>query len=107
MQIKRTPRLSVNQTQAAVRAARRHLGIVNAPLHYVHPFLQDGQLVPVLPDWQSGKRPFYMLHCQPRFTPLRVKMFADFVEKHSERYRTRQQNDQFSPAQPLHVASDG
>ncbi len=70
-------------------------------------FLQDGQLVPVLPDWQSGKRPFYMLHCQPRFTPLRVKMFADFVEKHSERYRTRQQNDQFSPAQPLPVASDG
>ncbi|GKR77480.1 LysR family transcriptional regulator [Aeromonas caviae] len=105
--IKRTPRLCIDQTQAAVRAAQRHLGIVNAPQHYVHPFLQDGQLVPVLPDWQSGKRPFYMLHCQPRFTPLRVKMFADFVEKHSERYRTRQQNDQFSPAQPLHVASDG
>ncbi len=105
--IKRTPRLCIDQTQAAVRAAQRHLGIVNAPQHYVHPFLQDGQLVPVLPDWQSGKRPFYMLHCQPRFTPLRVKMFADFVEKHSERYRTRQQNDQFSPAQPLPVASDG
>jgi LysR family L-lactate utilization transcriptional regulator len=34
-------------------------------------------------------------------------MFADFVEKHSERYRTRQQNDQFSSAQPLPVASDG
>lgn len=105
--IKRTPRLCIDQTQAAVRAAQRHLGIVNAPQHYVHPFLQDGQLVPVLPDWQSGKRPFYMLHCQPRFTPLRVKMFADFVEKHSERYRTCQQNDQFSPAQPLPVASDG
>ena len=99
--IKRTPRLCIDQTQAAVRAAQRHLGIVNAPQHYVHSFLQDGQLVPVLPDWQSGKRPFYMLHCQPRFTPLRVKMFADFVEKHSERYRTRQQNDQFSPAQLL------
>ena len=66
--IKRTPRLCIDQTQAAVRAAQRHLGIVNAPQHYVHPFLQDGQLVPVLPDWQSGKRPFYMLHCQPRFT---------------------------------------
>lgn len=64
--IKRTPRLCIDQTQAAVRAAQRHLGIVNAPQHYVHPFLQDGQLVPVLPDWQSGKRPFYMLHCQPR-----------------------------------------
>ncbi len=30
VQIKRTAKLTVNQTQAAVRAARRHLGIVNA-----------------------------------------------------------------------------
>jgi len=105
--IKRTPRLCIDQTQAAVRAARRHLGIVNAPLHYVHPFLQDQQLVPVLADWQSGKRPFYMLHCQPQFTPLRVKMFADFVEKYSVRYRTHQRDDQFLPALPLPVASDG
>ena len=105
--IKRTPRLCIDQTQAAVRAARRHLGIVNAPLHYVHPFLQDQQLVPVLADWQSGRRPFYMLHCQPQFTPLRVKMFADFVEKYSVRYRTHQRDDQFLPALPLPVASDG
>lgn len=90
VQIKRAARLTVNQTQAAVRAARRHLGIVNAPLHYVHPFLQDEQLVAVLPDWKTGNRPFYMLRCQPQFAPLRVKMFADFVEKYSARYRSLQ-----------------
>lgn len=106
VQIKRIPRLNVNQTQAAVRAARRHLGIVNAPLHYVHPFLQDEQLVAVLPDWQSGRRPFYMLLCQPQFTPLRVKMFAEFVEKYSARYRSHQRDDQFLPAMPLPIASD-
>ena len=73
----------------------------------MHPFLLDEQLVAVLPDWQSGKRPFYMLHCQPQFTPLRVKMFADFVEKYSARYRHHQRDDQFLPAMPLPVASDG
>ncbi|WAG14037.1 LysR family transcriptional regulator [Aeromonas hydrophila] len=101
VQIKRTAKLTVNQTQAAVRAARRHLGIVNAPLHYVHPFLQDEQLVPVLPDWKTGNRPFYMLRCQPQFAPLRVKMFAEFVEKYSARYRNRQWDNQFSPATNL------
>ncbi|MFE8725892.1 LysR family transcriptional regulator [Aeromonas hydrophila] len=101
VQIKRTAKLTVNQTQAAVRAARRHLGIVNAPLHYVHPFLQDEQLVPVLPDWKTGNRPFYMLRCQPQFAPLRVKMFAEFVEKYSARYRNRQWDNQFSPATSL------
>lgn len=101
VQIKRAARLTVNQTQAAVRAARRHLGIVNAPLHYVHPFLQDEQLVAVLPDWKTGNRPFYMLRCQPQFAPLRVKMFADFVEKYSARYRNRQWDNQFSPATSL------
>ncbi|MGY3943542.1 LysR family transcriptional regulator [Aeromonas tecta] len=99
--IKRAARLTVNQTQAAVRAARRHLGIVNAPLHYVYPFLQDEQLVAVLPDWRSGQRPFYMLRCQPQFTPLRVKMFAEFVEKYSARYRSHQWDYQFSPATAL------
>ncbi len=101
VQIKRTAKLTVNQTQAAVRAARRHLGIVNAPLHYVHPFLQDEQLVPVLPDWKTGNRPFYILRCQPQFAPLRVKMFAEFVEKYSARYRNRQWDNQFSPATSL------
>ncbi|BEE09610.1 LysR family transcriptional regulator [Aeromonas dhakensis] len=101
VQIKRAARLTVNQTQAAVRAARRHLGIVNAPLHYVHPFLQDEQLVAVLPDWKTGNRPFYMLRCQPQFAPLRVKMFADFVEKYSARYRSLQWDNQFSPATSL------
>ncbi|WP_323966606.1 LysR family transcriptional regulator [Aeromonas hydrophila] len=101
VQIKRTAKLTVNQTQAAVRAARRHLGIVNAPLHYVHPFLQDEQLIPVLPDWKTGNRPFYMLRCQPQFAPLRVKMFAEFVEKYSARYRNRQWDNQFSPATSL------
>lgn len=101
VQIKRSAKLTVNQTQAAVRAARRHLGIVNAPLHYVHPFLQDEQLVPVLPDWKTGNRPFYMLRCQPQFAPLRVKMFAEFVEKYSARYRNRQWDNQFSPATSL------
>ncbi|MCV3275377.1 LysR family transcriptional regulator [Aeromonas hydrophila] len=101
VQIKRTAKLTVNQTQAAVRAARRHLGIVNAPLHYVHPFLQDEQLVPVLPDWKTGNRPFYVLRCQPQFAPLRVKMFAEFVEKYSARYRNRQWDNQFSPATSL------
>ncbi|MGY4108963.1 LysR family transcriptional regulator [Aeromonas encheleia] len=101
VQVKRAARLTVHQTQAAVRAARRHLGIVNAPLHYVHPFLQDEQLVAVLPDWRSDRRPFYMLRCQPQFTPLRVKMFAEFVEKYSAHYRNRQWDEQFSPATPL------
>jgi LysR family L-lactate utilization transcriptional regulator len=99
--VKRTAKLTVNQTQAAVRAARRHLGIVNAPLHYVHPFLQDEQLVPVLTDWQTGHRPFYMLCCQPQFAPLRVKMFAEFVEKYSACYRNRQWDNQFSQGDSL------
>ena len=99
--IKRPARLTVNQTQAAVRAARRHLGIVNAPLHYVASFLHDEQLVPVLPDWQTGNRPLYMLHCQHQFAPLRVNMFAEFVEKYSARYRNRQWDNQFSQANAL------
>ncbi|MGL5332025.1 MAG: LysR substrate-binding domain-containing protein, partial [Aeromonas veronii] len=99
--IKRSAKLTVNQTQAAVRAARRHLGIVNAPLHYLSSFLHDEQLVPVLTDWQTGNRPFYMLCCQHQFAPLRVKMFVEFVEKYSARYRNRQWDNQFSQGDSL------
>jgi len=99
--IKRTAKLTVNQTQAAVRAARRHLGIVNAPRHYLNSFLHDEQLVPVLTDWQTGNRPFYMLCCQQQFAPLRVKMFVEFVEKYSARYRNRQWDNQFSQGDTL------
>lgn len=99
--IKRSPKLTVNQTQAAVRAARRHLGIVNAPLHYLSSFLHEEQLVPVLTDWQTGNRPFYMLRCQQQFAPLRVQMFADFVEKYSACYHNRQWDNQFSQGDAL------
>ncbi|MGL5706792.1 MAG: LysR family transcriptional regulator [Aeromonas sp.] len=99
--IKRSAKLTVNQTQAAVHAARRHLGIVNAPMHYLSSFLHDEQLVPVLADWQTGNRPFYMLCCQHLFATLRVKMFAEFVEKYSARYRNRQWDNQFSQGDNL------
>lgn len=80
-------KLTVSQTQAAVRAATQHMGIINVPLHLVHQARQAGQLHPVLSDWKSTSRPFYMLMTQPNFSPLRVKLFAEFIEKYSERYR--------------------
>ncbi|MGL4716210.1 MAG: LysR family transcriptional regulator [Aeromonas sp.] len=99
--LKRSAKLTISQTQAAVRAARRHMGIVNAPRHYVHSFLQEEQLQPVLPDWQTGVRPFYMLCCQPQFAPFRVKMFVEFIEKYSARYRNQQWDNQFSRCDTL------
>lgn len=86
-EVRTQAKLTVSQTQAAVRAATQHMGIINVPLHLVHQARQAGQLHPVLSDWKSTSRPFYMLVTQPNFSPLRVKLFAEFVEKYSERYR--------------------
>lgn len=86
-EVRTQAKLTVSQTQAAVRAATQHMGIINVPLHLVHQARQAGQLHPVLSDWKSTSRPFYMLMTQPNFSPLRVKLFAEFVEKYSERYR--------------------
>lgn len=86
-EVRTQAKLTVSQTQAAVRAATQHMGIINVPLHLVHQARQAGQLHPVLSDWKSTSRPFYMLMTQPNFSPLRVKLFAEFIEKYSERYR--------------------
>ncbi|MFM4942905.1 LysR family transcriptional regulator [Aeromonas bivalvium] len=80
-------KLTVSQAQAALRAAEQHLGIINVPRYLVQQALREGRLQPVLPDWQTPSRPFYMQLTQPNFAPLRVKLFAEFVEKYSEPYR--------------------
>lgn len=85
-EINQPGRFSVSQSQAAVLAACNHLGIINAPHHSARGPLQSGELVPVLPDWQSGQRAFHLLITNPAFTPLRVRLLVDFIEKHAQQH---------------------
>lgn len=76
-------RFTVSQSQAAVQAACRHLGIINVPRHSAMTQLKSGQLVPVLSDWQAGQRSFHLLINNRDFAPLRVTLLVDFILKHS------------------------
>lgn len=72
-----TPRLTINQVEAVLLAARAGHGIASALSYQVADDLEAGTLVRLLQDWEPGPLPVQLVVPSGRYMPPRVRAFMD------------------------------
>ncbi len=78
-------RLRVDHGLAAREALLAGRGIGPAHLWLVQDLLEDGRLVPLLPDWRPAPTPLNLLIVPERAPLARVKLLADFLSAEIQR----------------------
>ena len=76
-----TPRgnLAFNSSDALLRTAARGAGFVYVLDVLARSYLDEEQLVPVLPGWETAPQTFFAVYPKLRFTPPRVRAFVQFL----------------------------
>lgn len=82
------PGLVANHTETLLRATLEGAGISAQPLDLVAPYLCNGQLVRVLPQWIIGRFTLYAALPSRKFMPARTRVFLEFLTEHT-RYAIR------------------
>ena len=72
--------LTVNNSESYLQACLAGIGIIQAPKSGMLPYLQSGQLVEILPQYQSPPIPVAFVYPNRRHLPKRVRVFMDWVE---------------------------
>lgn len=72
-------RLFFNSSDALLSAAVEGAGAVYMLDLLAHAHLRAGRLVPLLPDWETEEQVFYVTYTKTRFTPPKVRAFAEFA----------------------------
>ncbi len=72
-------RLSLNGARASVAAACAGAGIACPPAWSAEAALEDGRVVPVLPDWTPDGRELWALFPSNRYLAHRVRLFVDHL----------------------------
>ncbi len=76
------PKLVCNDLILLRHAAISELGIANLPAFLCKGDLAQGQLVEVLPGWQTDDMSFYALFVDPKAVPVRVRTLVDYLVEH-------------------------
>ena len=71
--------VAVNGAESLVAAARLGLGLIQVPRYHVERDLEQGTLVPVLPDFPPSPTPVSLLYPQNRQLSPRVRVFIDWL----------------------------
>lgn len=71
--------LSCNSGHALVDAAIKGIGIVQLPDYYVDPFIEDGQLVPLLEQNRQPEEGIWALYPQNRHLSPKVRMLLEHL----------------------------
>jgi DNA-binding transcriptional LysR family regulator len=74
-----SPRMRTNSGDTCVAAALQHMGLVLQPSFLVHPHLQSGALVEVLPDYRSIELGIYAVYPSRRHLAPKVRALVDFL----------------------------
>lgn len=61
------------------------MGIVRAPKLSAAPYLQKGELVEIMQDYQRPALAIYATYLQRRFYPAKLTAFVDFLLKYFEK----------------------
>ncbi|MFZ7261217.1 LysR substrate-binding domain-containing protein [Avibacterium avium] len=61
-------------------ATKKGLGVGYVPLAFATPYLQNGQLVTLLPDYPLQSMPLHFVYPYSSYTPTRVKCFLHWIE---------------------------
>lgn len=79
--------LSVNDSTAQLTATLSGLGVSQLPLFMAQPFLDNGKLQLVLPDWQRAAFPLYLIYPPGRHLSGRLSAFINWVVQVFQPYR--------------------
>ncbi len=71
--------LFFNSSDALLRSAALGAGFVYVLDVLAQSYLQRGEVVAVLQDWETAKQTFYAVYPPSRFVPPRVKLFVAFL----------------------------
>lgn len=77
--IKLNTRLSVNNTEAYIQAARAGLGIIQVPYYDVCNDLSNGNLVEILKDYTCPALPLNVLYSNRHYIPRRLDVFMSWL----------------------------
>ncbi|MBT0718442.1 LysR family transcriptional regulator [Rosenbergiella epipactidis] len=66
-----------NSPNILVNLALRGAGVTRIAAHSVQHYVESGELVRVLPEWQSKKRPVWIVFPATRLMPSRTRIFID------------------------------
>ncbi|CAE6912890.1 MULTISPECIES: LysR family transcriptional regulator [Pseudomonas] len=77
--LKRPPRLLLDDPESAVAAATMGAGITPASPFAVEHLVRQGRLVPVLPQWHLRPQPVHIVYPANRFLSARVRAFVDWA----------------------------
>ncbi len=73
------PRLAANNGEALLQAAAQGLGITRPPDFMAQAYLDDGRVLPVLPDYEPEPLGIYAVLPSNRYIPHRVSVLIDFL----------------------------
>lgn len=79
-------RVAVNDGNAYMKAARDGLGVIQAPYFAIKPFIDTGELVPFLCEWEIDVTPVYVVYPPNRHLGARLRVFVDWVAELFERH---------------------
>jgi DNA-binding transcriptional LysR family regulator len=71
--------VAVNAAESLVAAGRLGLGLVQVPRYHIENDLEQGTLVPVLPDFPPTPTPVSLLYPPNRQLSPRVRVFIDWL----------------------------
>jgi LysR family transcriptional regulator for bpeEF and oprC len=71
--------VSVNDADAYVACALQGFGLIQSARYMVLPYLENGQLVEVLPRWTPAPMPISVVYLQNRHLSPKVRVFVDWV----------------------------
>ncbi|GGI69157.1 LysR family transcriptional regulator [Shewanella hanedai] len=73
--------LSCNSGHALVDAAIKGIGIIQLPDYYLHPYIEEGQLVPLLEQNRSPEEGIWALYPHNRHLSPKVRMLLDYLSQ--------------------------
>jgi len=86
-------RMYMSDPEAACHAALQGLGITLVSMQHAVPYLDDGRLLRVLPDWYVDAGITSLYYTAHKLLPAKTRAFIDFV---LEQFRARQLDQRFS-----------
>ncbi|AMB88062.1 LysR family transcriptional regulator [Pseudomonas agarici] len=77
-----TPALRTNDGQIAIKAALHGMGIIAQPKYTIYNYLESGELVTLLNDWQLPRLTMNIAYQTRRYLPTKVRVFIDTLTEH-------------------------
>lgn len=89
IEVKVSSRLVMDDPSVAISACIAGQGIFQSLSLGLTPFLERGELVPILPAWSEELYPLYAYHPSRHLPPAKVRAFLDFIHEIAARAPSR------------------